>query len=80
MQELLHLAVKIEGQLAWEKENSKRYAISKSITYNPWKKNANIERINFKVRGKYEIEKKNKDETSKGKEEVEEYKEVILKG
>ena len=24
MQELLHLAVKIEGKLAWEKENSKR--------------------------------------------------------
>ena len=42
------------------------------------KKNANIERINFKVRTKYEIEKKNKDETSKSKEEVEEYKEVIL--
>ena len=67
IQKLLHLAIKIAGQLAWEKENTKRYTISKSITYNAWKKNANIERINFKVRGKYEIEKKNKDETSKGK-------------
>ena len=34
MQELLHLAVKTEGQLAWEKENSKRHAISKSKTFN----------------------------------------------
>ena len=34
MQELLRLAVIIEGQLAWEKENSKRYAISKSTTFN----------------------------------------------
>ena len=76
MQELLHLAVKIEGQLAWEKENSKRYGISKSTTFNTWKKNANIEKIDFKVRGKYELDKKNKVETSKGKEKVEEYKEV----
>ena len=42
MQELLHLAVKIEWQLAWEKENSKRYVISKSTTFNTWKKNSNI--------------------------------------
>ena len=48
MQELLHLAVKIEGQLAWEKENFKRYGISKSITFNTWKKNAKIEKIDFK--------------------------------
>ena len=75
MQELLHLGVKIEGQLAWEK-NSKRYAIPKSKTFNTWKKDANIEKIDFKVRGKYELDKKNKVETSKGKEKVEEYKEV----
>ena len=75
MQELLHLAVKIEGQLAWEK-NSKRYVIPKSTTFNTWKKDANIEKIDFKVRGKYELDKKNKVETSKGKEKVEEYKEV----
>ncbi|XP_023534142.1 uncharacterized protein LOC111795765 [Cucurbita pepo subsp. pepo] len=76
MQELLHLAVKIEGQLAWEKDNSKRYGISKSITFNTWKKNANIEKIDFKVGGKYDLDKKNKAETSKGKEKAEEYKEI----
>ncbi|XP_023518101.1 uncharacterized protein LOC111781645 [Cucurbita pepo subsp. pepo] len=75
MQELLHLAVKIEGQLAWEKENSKRYGISKSTTFNTWKHNANIEKIDFKVGGKYDLDKKNKVETSKGKEKAEEYKE-----
>ena len=42
------------------------------------KKKAKLERIDFKVRGKYEIEKKSKDEISKGKKKVEEYKEVIL--
>ena len=67
MQELLHLAVKIEGQLAWEKENSKRFGIPKSTIFNTWKKNTNIEKIDFKVRGKYELDKKNKAETSKGK-------------
>ena len=76
MQELLHLAVKIEGQLAWEKDNSKRYDISKSITFNTWKKNANIEKIDFKVGGKYDLDKKNKAEASKGKEKAEEYKEI----
>ena len=76
MQELLHLTVKIEGQLPWKKENSKRYAISKSTTFNTWKKNANIEKIDFKVIGKYELDKKNKAKTSMGKEKVEEYKEV----
>jgi len=80
--------VKIEGQLAWEKENSKRYDISKSTSFNTWKKNANIEKIDFKVSGEYEIDKKNKVETfkgidkknkvetSKGKEKAEEYKKV----
>ena len=76
MQELLHLAVKIEGQLAWEKENSKRYGISKSTTFNTWIKKANIEKINFKVGGKYDLDKKNKDEISKGKEKAEQYKEI----
>ena len=76
MQKLLHLAFKIERQLAWEKEISKRYGISKSTTFNTWKKNANIEKIDFKVRGKYELDKMNKAETSKGKEKAEEYKEV----
>ena len=66
-----------EGQPAWEKDNSKKYAISKSITTFE-KKNANIERIDFMVRGKYEIAKKNKDEISKDKKKVEEYKDVIL--
>ena len=76
MQELLHLAIKIEGQLVREKEKSKRYIISKSTTFYTWKKNANIEKIDFKVRSKYELDKKNKVETSNGKEKVEEYKVV----
>ncbi|XP_022158198.1 uncharacterized protein LOC111024735 [Momordica charantia] len=73
MKELLHLAVKIEGQLAWEKENSKRYISSKSTSFstNTWKKNAD-----FKPRGKYELDKKDKPESSKGKEKVEGSKEV----
>ncbi|XP_022925325.1 uncharacterized protein LOC111432615 [Cucurbita moschata] len=39
MQELLHLAVKIEGQLAWEKENSKRYDFKVGGKYDHDKKN-----------------------------------------
>ena len=57
-------------------ENSKRYAISKFTTFNPRKKEANIEKIDFKVRGKYELDKKNQAENFKGKEKVEEYNEL----
>ena len=65
MQELLHVAVKVEGQLAWEKENFKRYGISKSTAFNTWKKNANIEKIDFKVGGKYDLDKKKKKKKKK---------------
>ena len=78
MKELLHLAVKIEGQLAWEKENSKRYSSSKSTTFsaNNWKKNANNVKVDLKPKGKYEFDKKDNAESSKGKDKMEGYKEV----
>ena len=50
--------------------------ITKSTTFNTWKKNANIEKIDFKVGDKYDLDKKNKAETSKGKEKAKEYKEI----
>ena len=45
MKELLHLTVKIEGQLAWEKMHFKMYVSFKSTSFSTttWQKNSNSE-------------------------------------
>ena len=78
MKELLHLAVKIEGQLAWKKMHFKRYISSQSTSFSTttWQKNSNSGMVDFKLKRKVEFEKKDKVESSKGKEKLDGLKEI----
>ena len=69
MKKLLHLAIEIEGQLAWEKMHFKRNVSSKSTSFptTTWLKNSNSGKLDFKPKEKIEFEKKDKDESSREK-------------